>query len=89
MKETIWKPQFKRNPANCIITVQFEREVDDDLDLLRDNFRKKIIPTNPDKDLAMALVNQLCVELQDAYDECGISGHFKVSKIRFGKVFDD
>lgn len=73
---------------NCIITVAFEREItEDEREIMRDSYKNGTIPTDPDEDLQGALVNQLCIELQGAYDDTGISGHFLIEKLDMNVEF--
>lgn len=71
---------------SCVITVQFERSCDsEELEILRRNFRSKKLTTNPDNDLAKALVDQFVLELQETgYDKGGMAGEFVVEKIDLG-----
>lgn len=76
---------FKRNESRCCVTVIFDREITgDEFDVLMDNYKSGKIKTNPEKDIALAVCNQMALELQEAYDETGMSGHFKIQDVQLG-----
>jgi hypothetical protein len=81
--------ELQTNVDCCIITVKFCRESSpDELELIKENFDNGKITVDPDKDPEGALVAQLCLELQRAFDEHGIAGHFKVESILSKTAFN-
>lgn len=57
------------------LTVTFKRELGDDLEIARGNF-----PGVSDRE---ALVQQLRLELQGAYDDLAMGGHFNIDADSF------
>lgn len=81
--------KHKKASESCVVTVQFERAVDDDeIEIIRRNFLDGKIKTDPCKNLPLAIANQLAVELQAAYDETGIAGRFLVKTVKLNRKFD-
>lgn len=81
--------KHKKASDVCVVTVQFEREIDDEeIEIIRRNFLDGKIKTNPCKNLPLAIANQLALELQRAYDETGIAGRFLVETVKLDKKFD-
>lgn len=80
---------LKDDPNYAVVTVKFEREVTgDELEVLQEQFKAGKIKHDPDQDLARAVVNQLAVELQQAYDDTGVSGHFAAYAVEMGVAID-
>lgn len=74
---------------SCVLTVLFNREVtEDEIEIIRKNWRESRITKDPDKDLPGALVAQFAFELQDAYDRDGVAGSFQVKQIAMGQAID-
>lgn len=83
--------EVKTTPSenHVILTVKFEREInDDELEMLRVNFADGAIKADPDKDLLLAMSQQLSLELQEACDH-GLAGNFFVEAANPAHAFAD
>jgi hypothetical protein len=81
------KTKTERTKDSCVITVVFERSADgDEIDVMRGNFLSGKISVNPYEDLRGALVQQLRLELQGAFDD-GMAGSFEIEDVKLNKGF--
>jgi hypothetical protein len=86
------RPEFKLvkelSDQTAIVTVCFERNIDDDeMETLRHNHKTGTIKADPDKDLELAIAQQLTLELQESCDS-GMDGTFQVVDVETGLGFD-
>jgi hypothetical protein len=72
---------------NYLIVATFERLLTDDLPVLRRNFKAGRITADPDKDFALAAMQQVALEVGLAYDE-GMAGCFQCHRTIQGRSFD-
>jgi hypothetical protein len=70
-----------------LIAATFERNLGDDLPVMRRNFKEGKITADPDQDFALAAMQQLSLELQSAFDE-GMGGFFQSHRTIVGRAFD-
>lgn len=70
-----------------LIAATFERQLSDDLPVLRRNFKEGRITADPDKDFALAAMQQLALEMEEAYDN-GMAGCFQCHHTVRGRAFD-
>ena len=90
MPEQLTAPRCKPDPDYAVVNVMFEREVSgDELDSLRESHRSGVIAADPDRELSLALAQQLAAELQAACDRSGLAGRFLVHNVVPGVRFDD
>lgn len=79
---------FEHKVGYAVVTIAFERCIDgDEMDLMSDAFRNGKTRFDPDKDLIGAVVSQLTREIQQAYDQTGISGQFETVQAQLDTWF--
>jgi hypothetical protein len=72
---------------NYLIVATFERQLSADLPVLRRNFQEGRITGDPDQDLALAAMQQLALEMEEAYGN-GMAGCFQCHHTVRGRAFD-
>lgn len=81
--------EIKTTPSenHAVFLVAIERPIDDDeLEIMRNNFQQGKIKADPDKDLLLAMSQQLSEELQEACDY-GMNGNFFVESVKPAVAF--
>lgn len=73
----------------CVVQIYFNRTLDnDEIKMMREDFKAGKLKADPDKDLADAMAEQLAAELQEAYNEGGIAGHFEIKSVWLNAYFE-
>jgi hypothetical protein len=72
---------------NYLIVATYERQLTDDLPVMRRNFQEGKITADPDKDFALAAMQQVALEVGLAYDN-GMAGFFQCHRTIEGRAFD-
>jgi hypothetical protein len=72
---------------NYLIVASFERQLSADLPVLRRNFKDGRITADPDQDFGLAGMQQLALEMEEAYDN-GMAGCFQCHRTIQGRSFD-
>lgn len=70
-----------------LIHATFERQLSDDIDTLEENYKSGLIKANPNSDMALAVQQQLALEMGEAYDN-GLAGFFQCHAVSFNRSFD-
>jgi len=70
-----------------LIHATFERQVSDDLEVVQNSFKNGRIEADPDKNLPLAVMQQLALEMGEAYDN-GLAGHFQCHAVSLNRAFD-
>lgn len=70
-----------------LIDATFERQLSADLPVLRRNFKEGRITADPDQDFGLAAMQQLALEMEEAYDN-GMAGCFQCHRTIQGRSFD-
>lgn len=71
---------------NYLIAATFERQLSD-LPVLRRNFKEGKITADPDQNFGLAAMQQLALEMEEAYDN-GMAGCFQCHHTVRGRAFD-
>jgi hypothetical protein len=77
----------RESQDHYIIVASFERQLSDDLPVMERNFKEGRITADPEKNLPLAAMQQLALEMQDAYDG-GMGGCCQSHRIILGRAFD-
>lgn len=70
-----------------IIVASFERQLSDDLPVMERNLKEGRITADPKKNLLLAAMQQLALEVGLAYDE-RMGGFFQSHRVILGRAFD-
>jgi len=72
---------------NYLVLVTVERQISDDLPILAENYLRGNIKADPEKDFEQAAMQQVALELQDAYND-GMTGFLQCHAVLRNKAFD-